>query len=110
MWTVPWVLVRRTASQTHADFVGLSSLAVIVIIRLDVVSLLPRSPRRLWRVVGWADILLDVIDGVERVLQEGCPGTTTGVSQYWFSGHFRQVFSTPVHYPALTLAQTCGSN
>jgi hypothetical protein len=23
----------------------------------------------------------------------------TGVSQHWFSGHFRQVFSTPMHYP-----------
>ena len=32
------------------------------------------------------------------------------VSQYWFSGHFRQVFSTPMHYPALTLAPTCGAN
>jgi hypothetical protein len=23
---------------------------------------------------------------------EGCPRTMTGVSQSWFSGHFRQVF------------------
>jgi hypothetical protein len=36
--------------------------------------------------------------------------TMTGVSQHWFSGHFRQVFSTPMHYPALTLAPTCGAN
>jgi hypothetical protein len=34
----------------------------------------------------------------------------TGVSQYWFSGHFQQVFLTPMHYPALTLAQTCGAD
>ena len=40
----------------------------------------------------------------------GCPRTMTGVSQYWFSGHFRQVFSTPMHYPALTLAPTCGAD
>jgi hypothetical protein len=130
MWTVPRVLVLRTASPAHADFGGLSSLADLVVVRLDVVPLPPRSPRR--RVVSWADILLDVIGGppaasgwhihcgvevtesstnkqhslsVESVLREGCPGTMTGVSQYWFSGHSRQVFSTPVHYPALTLAR-----
>ena len=81
---------------------GLRSLAVLVVVRLVVVPLQPRSPRRQWRVVGWADILLDVICGVESALLEGCPGTMTGVSQYWFSGHFRQVFSTPMHYPALS--------
>jgi hypothetical protein len=106
MWTVPRVLVRRTASPAHADFGGLSSLAALVVVRLDVVPP-PRSSRRRWRVVGWADILLDVIGGVESALREGCPGTMTGVSQYWFSGHFRQVFSTLIHYPALTLAPTC---
>ena len=58
----------------------------------------------------WADILLDVIGGVESALREGCPRTLTDVSQHWFSGHFRQVFSTPMHYPALTLAPTCGAN
>ncbi len=58
----------------------------------------------------WADILLDVIGGVESALREGCPRTLTGVSQHWFSGHFRQVFSTPMLYPALTLAPTCGAN
>jgi hypothetical protein len=110
MWTVPRVLVRRTESPAHADFVGLSSLAALVVVRLDVVPLPPRSPRRRWRVVGWADILLDVIGGVESALREGCPGTMTGVSQYWFSEHFRQVFSTPMHYPALILAPTCGAN
>ena len=36
------------------------------------------------------DILLDVICGVESALREGW--TMTGVSQCWFSGHFRQVF------------------
>ena len=97
MWTVPRVLVRRTASPEHADFGGLSSLDALVVVRL-VVLLPPRSPRRRWRVVGWADILLDVIGGVESALREGCPRTMTGVSQHWFSGHFRQVFSTPMHY------------
>ena len=58
----------------------------------------------------WADILLDVIGGGSSALREGCPRTMTGVSQHWFSGHFRQVFSTPMHYPALTLAPTCGAN
>jgi hypothetical protein len=43
-----------------------------------------------------------VIGGVESALREGCPETMTGVSQYWFSGHFQQVFSTPMYYPALT--------
>jgi hypothetical protein len=33
-------------------------------------------------------ILLDVICEVESALREGCPRTMTGVSQYWFSGHF----------------------
>ena len=78
MWTVPRVLMRRTASPAHADFGGLSSLAALVVVRLDVVPLPPRSPRRRWRVVGWADILLDVIGGVESALREGCPGTMTG--------------------------------
>ena len=58
----------------------------------------------------WADILLDVIGGGSSTLREGCPRTMTGVSQHWFSGHFRQVFSTPMHDPALTLAQSCGAN
>jgi hypothetical protein len=102
---IPW-----TASPTYADFGGLSWLVSLVIVRLHVVPLPPRSSRRLWRVVGWADILLDVIVGVESALREGCPGTMTGVSQYWVSGHFRQVFSTLMHYPALTLAPTSGGN
>ena len=100
--TVPRVLVRRTASPEHADFGGLSSLTALVVIRLDVVPFPPRSPRRRWRVVGWADILLDVISEVESALREGCSATMTGISQNWFSGHFRQVFSTPMHYPVLT--------
>jgi len=45
----------------------------------------PVLRRRPWRVVGWVDILLDVIGGVESALWEGC-------------------------YPALTLAPTCGAN
>jgi hypothetical protein len=43
MGTVPRVLVRRTASPAHADFGGLSSGAAPVVVRLDVVPLLPRS-------------------------------------------------------------------
>jgi hypothetical protein len=42
-------------------------------------------PCRLWRVVGWVGILLDVVGGVESALRDGC-------------------------YPALTLAPTCGAN
>ena len=83
---------------------GLSSFAALVVDRLDVVPLPPRSPRRRWRVVGWADILLDAIGGVESALREEYPRTMTGVSQYWFSGHFRQVFSTPMHYPAYIIS------
>ena len=43
MGTVPLVLVRRTASPTYAGFVGLSSGADPVVVRLDVVSFLPSS-------------------------------------------------------------------
>jgi len=95
---------------TSARLRWLRLLSALVVVRLVVVPLPPRSPRRRWRVVGWADILLDAIGGVEREMREGCPRTMTGVSQYWFSGHFRQVFSTPMHHPALTLAPTCGGN
>ena len=55
MWTVPRVMVRRTVSPTHTDFDGLSSLAALVVVRLEVVPLPPRSLRRRWRVVSWAD-------------------------------------------------------
>jgi hypothetical protein len=37
------MLVRRTASPAHADFGGLRSGAVPVVVRLDVVSFPPRS-------------------------------------------------------------------
>ena len=65
----------------------------------------PALARRVWRVVGWVDIPLDVIGGVESALREGCPKTTTGVSlssvhsQRWFSGHFRQVFFNTIALP-----------
>ena len=49
------------------------------------------------------DILLDVIGGVERARREGCPRTTTDVSQHWFSGHFRQVFPTPFALPRINI-------
>jgi hypothetical protein len=38
------------------------------------------------------DILMDVIGGVENALRGRCPRTMAGVSECWFSGHFRQVF------------------
>jgi hypothetical protein len=71
MWTVPRVMVWRTTSPDHEDFGGLGSLEALVVVRLDVVPLPPRSSRRRWRVVSWADILLDVISGVESALREG---------------------------------------
>jgi len=43
MGTVPWVLVRKTASPAHADVGGLSSGAAPVVVGLDVVPLPPRS-------------------------------------------------------------------
>ena len=48
MWTVPRVMVRRTASPEHTDFGGLSSLDALVVVRLVVVPLPTRSLRRLW--------------------------------------------------------------
>ena len=45
----------------------------------------PVLPCQLWQVVGWVGFLLDVIDGVESALWEGC-------------------------YPALTLAPTSEAN
>ena len=44
MWTVSRVLVRRTASPANTDFDRLSSLAALVIVRLDVVPLPPSCP------------------------------------------------------------------
>ena len=85
--TVPRVLVRRTASPEHADFGGLRSLDALVVVRLVVVPLPPRSPRRRWRVGRFGLIFC--------WLREGCPRTMTGVSQHWFSGHFQTgVFNT----------------
>ncbi len=49
------------------------------------------------------DILLDVNGGVESALLEGCPRTTTGVSQHWFSGHFRQVFFNTNALPRINI-------
>ena len=55
----PWrpTLVRRPPSSRSASTSCLSR---------------PVLPRRLWRVVGWVGILLDVIGGVESALWEGC--------------------------------------
>jgi hypothetical protein len=49
------------------------------------------------------DILLDVIGGVERAMLEGCPRTMPGVSQCWFSGHFRQVFFNTNALPRINI-------
>jgi hypothetical protein len=46
---------------------------------------------------------LDVIGGVESAVREGCPRTTTGVSQRWFSGHFRQVFFNTIALPRINI-------
>jgi hypothetical protein len=67
------------------------------------VSFQPSSPWRRWRVVSRVDILMDVISGVERVMREGCPRTRTGVSQQWFSGHFRQVFFNTIALPRINI-------
>jgi hypothetical protein len=69
---------------------GLSSGAAPVVSTSCLSS--PALQRQLWLVVCWVDILLDVIGGVESALLEGFPRTMTGVSQCWFSGHFRQLF------------------
>jgi hypothetical protein len=44
-----------------------------------------------------------MIGGVEIALREGCPRTTTGVSQHWFSGHFRQVFFNTIALPRINI-------
>ena len=49
------------------------------------------------------DILLDVIGGVESALLEECPRTMTGVSQCWFSGHFRQMFFNTNALPRINI-------
>jgi hypothetical protein len=63
----------------------------------------PLFRARRWWVVGWVDILLDVIGGVESSLREGCPRTMTGVCQCWFSGHFRQVFFNTIALPRINI-------
>jgi hypothetical protein len=44
-----------------------------------------------------------VFGGVESALREGCPRTTTGISQHWFSGHFRQVFFNTIALPRINI-------
>jgi hypothetical protein len=46
---------------------------------------------------------LDVIGGVETTMREGCARTKTGVSQCWFSGHFRQVFFNTIALPRVNI-------
>ncbi len=38
-----------------------------------------------------------------NTMWEGCPRTTTGVSQHWFSGHFRQVFFNTNTLPRINI-------
>jgi hypothetical protein len=83
-WGRGLVLVRGGGA-CRAVGGGLRSGVALVDVRLDVVTLPPRSSRRRWRVVGWVGIMLDVIGGEESALWEGC-------------------------YPAFTLASTCGAN
>jgi hypothetical protein len=109
--TVPLVLVLRTASPVLADFGGLSSGAAPVVVRLDVVPLQPRS---------------------SAMTVAGCRLGGYPAGHDWWGGkraaggmsedHDRcllmlvlgafstGVFQTPMHYPALTLAMTCGAN
>ena len=90
MGTVPRVLVRRTASPVHADFCGLSSLATLVVIQLDVVPLPPLSQGLLCQVVCWADILVDVIGcGRESVLFIGTQ----------FSNLYKRIFHRATNAP-----------
>ena len=84
--------------QSHHER-GLSSGAAPVVVRLDVVSFPPRSSAPTVASCRLVDILLDVIGGVESVLREGCPRTTTGVSQRWFLVHFRHVFFNTIPLP-----------
>jgi len=36
-------------------------------------------------------------------MREGCPRTTTGVSQRWFLGHFRRVFFNTIALPHINI-------
>jgi len=95
----------------HARFGGLSSGAASS--SSASTSCLSRLAllRRRWRVFGWADILLDVIGGVESALREGCSKTMTGVSQRWFSGQFQQVFFNTNALPRVNIsADVCGES
>ena len=51
--------------------------------------------------IGWISCWTSSGCGVESVLREGCPRTTTGVSQCWLSGHFRQVFFNTIALPRI---------
>jgi hypothetical protein len=44
-----------------------------------------------------------MIGEMERAVREGCPRTTTGVSQRCFSGHFRQVFFNTNALPRINI-------
>jgi hypothetical protein len=68
-----------------------NTVVCVFITAVPITKLFARGGK--WRTCATRDYNVFAL-GVESVLLEGCPGTMTGVSQYWFSGHFRQVFST----------------
>jgi hypothetical protein len=71
---------------------------------------LPHSARKNRHVVSWADILLNVISGMESVLLEGCLRTMTGVSQYWFSRHLQQMFFNTIALPHINIGANVWAN
>jgi hypothetical protein len=111
MGMVPRVLVRRTVSPVYADFGGLSSGAVPVVIRLDVVPLLSSSSEM--TVAGCR--LGGYPAGRDQWGGKRAAGGMSKDHDRCFSmlvlGAFSTgVFQTPMNYPALTLTQTCGPN
>jgi hypothetical protein len=84
--------------QSHHER-GLSSGAAPVVVRLDVVSFPPRSsaPTVAGCLLGGYPVGRD--HWVESALREEYPRTTIGVSQRWFSGHFRHVFFNTIPLP-----------
>jgi len=109
--TVTRLLVRRTASPVHADFCRLSSGAAPVVVRLDVVPLPSRSSAQ--TVAGCR--LGGYPAGRDRWGGKRAAGGMSEDHDRCFSmlvlGAFSTgVFSTPMHYPALTLAPTCGAS
>jgi hypothetical protein len=96
--TVPRVLVRRTASPTHADFGGLSSGAPPVVVRLDVVSFPPSSslPTVAGCLLGGYPVGRDWWGG-----KISAGGMSEGKKV--FAEHFRQVFFNTNALPRINI-------